>query len=79
MNHDESRGSFRDALDGPPTPGSPLVFTTPHPSPITPSSANEQAARIPHGKGGAVVGYLNRPGWVIAPTSLKRGEGRLVV
>ena len=80
MNHDESRDSFRDAPDGPPTLGFPFVFTTPHPSPITPSSVNQQAAHIPIGRGGAVVGCVNRPGqWLIVPTSLKRGEGRLAV
>jgi len=54
-----------------PIPGSPA---------ITPSSVNEQAAHIPLGRGGALVGILSGPGALtIGPTSLKRGEGHHAV
>jgi len=66
-----SSSSCRHLSTSLPIPGSPA---------ITPSSVSEQAAHIPLGRGGALVGILSGPGALtIGPTSLKRGEGHHAV
>jgi hypothetical protein len=66
---------------GLPIPGSPLIFPSPNPSPISPIPPVEyKPAHIPLERGGAGVAAFcsAHPGcwWlVVKPTSLIRGEG----